>query len=205
MATIKLTMENRHPYNDGRYPIIFRLTSKQKSTSIYTEIKLFKNEWDNLKGKVTKLHPNSNELNLLIKKRQYEMEKKLLELGSSVDELSVIELKEDLVNEKKAAKVLFFDFATKEIQLLKNQERFGNAQAYETAVNRFVKFTGKEILLDKINYTVISDFDTQLMQEGLSRNSVAVYMREIRALLNKAIKRDLMDKNKYPFNSYKWS
>lgn len=202
MATIRLTMDH-HPYNDGRFPIIFRLTNKQKSSSIYTEIKLFKNEWDILKAKVTKSHPNSNELNLHIKKRQYELEKKLLELGSSTDELSVMELKEELLNGKKADKIIFYEFAVKEIQILKTQERYGNAQSYETAVNRFVKFTGKDILMDKINYNVISDFDAQLLQEGLSRNSVAVYMREIRALLNKAIKKELMDKNKYPFNSYK--
>lgn len=202
MATIKLTMDH-HPYNDGRYPIIFRLTSKQKSTSIYTEIKLFKNEWDNNKGKVTKSHPNSNELNLLIKKKQYDIEKKLLELGASADEIPVIELKEELINGKKADKITFFEFATKEIQALKTQERFGNAQSYETAVNRLVKFTGQDIILDKINYTIISDFDAHLLNEGLSRNSVAVYMREIRALLNKAIKKELMDKNKYPFNNYK--
>lgn len=203
MATIKLTMETRHPYNDGRYPIIFRLTSKQKSSSIYTEIKLFKNEWDNLKGKVTKNHPNANDLNLYIKQKQYEIEKKLLELNSSADELSVVELKDVLVNGRKVDKITFYEFATTQIQLLREQERFGNAQSYETAVNRFVKFAGKELLMDKISYNVICDFDTQLLKEGLSRNSIAVYMREIRALLNKAIKKELMDKNKYPFHSYK--
>lgn len=203
MATIKLTMENRHPYNDGRYPIIFRLTTNQKSSSIYTEIKLYKSEWDNLKGKVTKLHPNSNELNLKIKKQQYELEKKLLELGSSIDDLTVKDLKEALLNEKKTAKITFYEFAVKEIQDQRDQERYGNADSYETAVNRLVKFTGKSILLYKITYTVISDFDIQLIKEGLSRNSVAVYMREIRALLNKAIKKELLDKNNYAFSNFK--
>ena len=203
MASIKLTMESRHPYSDGRFPIIFRLTSNQKSSSIYTEIKLFQNEWDNIKGKVTKSHPNSNGLNLQIKKRQYELEKKLLELGSSIDELTVIELKERLLNEKKEIKIIFYEFAMKEIQALKDQERYGNAYSYETAVNRLVKFTGRNIPLDKITYTVISDFDIHLLKEGLSRNSVAVYMREIRALLNKAIKKELLDKNKYAFSNFK--
>src|ERR1035437_5052538 len=110
MATIRLTMDH-HPYNDGRFPIIFRLTNKQKSSSIYTEIKLFKNEWDILKAKVTKSHPNSNELNLLIKKRQYELEKKLLELGSSTNELSVMELKDELLNGSNADKITFYTFA----------------------------------------------------------------------------------------------
>ncbi len=203
MATLKLTMDNRRPYSDGRYPIIFRLTSNTKSTSIESGLKLFDKEWDAAKGKVTKNHPNSINLNLHLKQKLYDLEKKQLEITAQLGELNVLDLKKALLNENKVAVITFYDFATNEIKLLRDQERYGNAQSYEAAVNRLIKFTGKNIALDKITYTVISDFDVLLVKEGLSRNSVAVYMREIRALLNKAIKKELLDKNKYPFNNYK--
>jgi len=203
MATLKLTLDCRKTYGDGRHPVIFRLTSDQKSTSIYTETKLFPQEWDKKKGKVTKSHPDSKNLNLKLIKRQIDLEKKLLEITSAGEELSIVQIKKALLNKRGHGKTTFHEFATREIQLLREQGRFGNAVAYETSVNRFLKFAGNNIFLDQVNYTVISDFDSHLLKENLSRNTVAVYMREIRALLNKAIKKDLLDKNKYAFAHYK--
>ena len=58
MATIKLTIDSRRPFNDGRVPIVFRLTNNQKSTSIASGIKILTREWDSSKGKILKTHPN---------------------------------------------------------------------------------------------------------------------------------------------------
>lgn len=80
MATLKLTMDYRRPYNDGRYPIIFRLSSSTKSTSLESGIRLFDKEWDFDKGKVTKTHPNFKNLNLNLKQRLFELGKSLLDL-----------------------------------------------------------------------------------------------------------------------------
>ncbi len=197
MATLKLTIDKRRTYNDARLPVIFRLTAKGKSTSIDANIKLFSTEWDNLKGIVNKTHPNHKNINLQLKQRHYELEKKLLEITSQQGELNVVDLKNALLGKDKKD-MTFYEFATREIQTLKDQQRFGNANVYETAVNRLVKFTGKNITLDKINYRLIIDFDAHLIKEGLSKNSVAVYMREIRALLNKAIKRSCWTKTNIP-------
>ena len=203
MATLKLTMDKRRPYKDGRYPIIFRLSSSTTSTSIESGVKLFDKEWDFDKGKVNKTHPNSKQLNLNLKKRLLELEKSLLEINSESEEVSVKELKEMLLNGNKTVKNNLLEFANKEIKNLIDKEKFGNAQSYQTAVNRLIGFTGKELTIDKISFSLLSDFDTQLIKDGLSVNSVAVYMREIRALLNKAIKKKLLSKELYPFDDYK--
>jgi site-specific recombinase XerD len=200
MATIKLTIDRKRTYSDGRVPVIFRLTHKTKSTRIESGIKIHSDEWDSIRSKLNKIHPKAKEFNLILSKKLVELEKSLLEADQ---DLSIRELKEALLNKNRVKIITFYEFACQEIQNLKNQERFGNAQSYETAVNRFVRFTGKDITLERINYSLISDFDNQLLKEGLSRNSVAVYMRELRALLNKAIHKGLLDKNRYPFSYYK--
>jgi integrase/recombinase XerD len=203
MATLKLTMDTRRYSGLNKYPIIIRLTHQTKSTSITTDVKVVVEEWDSSKGRITKVHPNHKELNLKLNNRVLELEKKILQLDSKVDELNTSELKNVLLNINKLSKITFYEFATKEIQNLRDQERFGNASVYETAVNRFVGFTGKAITLDKINYNVIYDFDTKLIKEGLCRNTIAIYMREIRALLNQAIKKGMVDRKNYPFHDFK--
>lgn len=203
MATLKLTIDKRRGYNDGRQPIVFRLTSNRKSTSIDSTIKLMPKEWDNAKGRVNKINSEYQSLNLFLKQKLITYEKRLIAIADVSNDWNVVELKKALLNENKQAKITFWEFANNEIQNLKNQERFGNASVYETSVKRLVGFTGKTITLDKINYNVISDFDTQLIKEGVSRNTIAVYMREIRALLNQAIKKRLIDRKNYPFYDFK--
>ncbi len=203
MATIKLTIDARRPYNDGRSPIVFRLTSGTKSTSISSGVKLLPKEWDNTKSKILKVHSDSKTLNLVLQKKLFDLEKRLLQITSNDNELNIIELKEALINTGTNKTATFYEFAKKEIKNLRDQERYGNASVYETSVNRFVKYTGKSISFKQINYNVISGFELTLLKEGVCRNTIAIYMREIRALLNISIKKGLMERVNYPFYNYR--
>lgn len=203
MATLKLTIDAVRSCSDGRFPVIYRLTNYKQTTRIGSGVKVLKQDWDTARCRVNKSHPESKELNLILSKRLLELEKKLLQVTSTGNELNITELKEALITTDTVKRVLFVPFADKEIKDLRDKGKFGNAQSYETAINRLIKFTGKDLTLDMITYSLLSDFDTQLLKEGLSRNSVAVYMREIRALLNKAIHKKLLEHNQYPFHSYK--
>jgi len=203
MATLKLSMDVRRPYKDGRYPIIIRLTENQKSTSISTKIRLSLQEWDNSKARVTKIHPDSKNLNIKLKNRLLELEKKALGIPSSNEELSPSSIREALLNQRKSTPLTFLEYANQQIQSLKDQERFGNASVYQTAVNRLVKYTGSRATLTSIDYKVISGFETQLLKEGVSRNTIASYMREIRAILNSAIKNGLLERASYAFSNFR--
>ncbi len=203
MATLKLTMDSRRSYKDGRYPIIIRLTENQKSTSISTKIRLSLQEWDNSKARVTKIHPDYKNVNLLLKKKLMELEKKAIGLPVTPDELSPSQVRESLLNQRKTTPLTFLEFANQQIQSLKDQERFGNASVYQTALNRLMKYTGERATLNSIDYKVISGFETQLLKEGVSRNTIASYMREIRAILNSAIKNGLLERANYAFCNFR--
>ena len=64
MATLKLTLDKRRTYSDGRSALILRLTVKGNSTSIDLGIKLKLGEWDSKNSKITKKHPHHQSLNL---------------------------------------------------------------------------------------------------------------------------------------------
>ena len=203
MATLKLTIDGKRSYSDGRIPIIYRLTHKKRTTRIESGVKVFKQEWDTIKGRINKIHPQSKELNLLLNKRLFELEKKLFEATINLPDKDVKTLKRALIGDERQVISTFFQFATMEIKNLRDQERFGNASVYETSVNRFINYTGKSISFKEINYNVLSGFELTLLKEGICRNTIAIYMRELRALLNLAIKKGLMDRADYPFYNYK--
>ena len=147
MATLKLTIDGKRSYADGRVPIIYRLTHKTQTTRIESGVKVLRHEWDTVKSRVNKIHPESKALNIILGKKLLLLEKRLLEHTSEVENISLSELKELLLNGSKTPKTNFYSFAIKEVQILQQQQRFGNAEAYETATNRLVQFTGKELIL----------------------------------------------------------
>ena len=201
MATLKLVLDKRRKYSDGRNPLIMRLTSQGKSTSIHLGIKLFEHEWDPKIQRILKKHPNQTALNLHLMNIQLQYELKIVEITAKNSKLKVVELKQILLGEDLKDST-FYDFALKQIEHMEVQGRFGNAQSYITATNRFIEFANKNLKLSVIDFQLVLDFEAYLSSTGVGVNGIAAYMRAIRALMNKAGKLGLYDMNLYPFKHY---
>lgn len=68
----------------------------------------------------------------------------------------------------------------------RNQRR--TVRAYETVVRGLVDFNkGENIPLEKINACLIKDFEMRLREKGRLPNTISYYMRNLRAIYNKAI------------------
>lgn len=203
MATLKLTLDKRRKYQDGRSPVVIRLTSNGKSTCIPTGVKLDYSQWDNQRCKVNRKHPNQRELNTHLQGNLVEFEEKLIQLELCLLEgKGVTELKQLLTGNSTPEKVLLREFAQEHIEHLQAQNRFGNAQSFITATNRLIEFAGTNTLINDIDYAFILSFERFLTSKGITANSIAAYMRAVRALLNKAGKLGVADSNKYPFKHY---
>lgn len=63
------------------------------------------------------------------------------------------------------------------------------SKAYRTVSNALVKFNkGVDIPLNHMNATLIKAFETELMNKGKKPNTISYYMRNLRAIYNKAVK-----------------
>lgn len=72
----------------------------------------------------------------------------------------------------------------------------------ESAVNSLCKFTGgREIGLKDIDTSLILAYESFLMNEGLKLNTISFYMRNLRAIYNRAIKENIiLPKEESPFD-----
>ncbi len=105
---------------------------------------------------------------------------------------------------KRQKSITFLSFAKEQIETLLKLGRIGNSIAYKCAVSKMEKYIGKKtIRFEDIDFRFLEDFTHQLINQGLSLNGIASYMREIRAIYNKAIKMDLVEAKYYPFLKYK--
>ena len=65
-----------------------------------------------------------------------------------------------------------------------------------------MSFSGNQLLMNQIDYNLINRFANHLLIEGVSKNSVAVYLRAIRAIVNRAAKEGSYDLKNEPFRKY---
>ena len=71
---------------------------------------------------------------------------------------------------------------------LERSDRERTARAYRTVIRRFVAFNkGGDIPLCQINTFLIKSFETHLKNCGKKPNTISYYMRNLRAIYNKAI------------------
>ena len=68
------------------------------------------------------------------------------------------------------------------------------------------KFTNnKDIAFSEINYSFLLKYEKDFLQRGVSENSISLYMRTLRAIINLAIKEGRSNENDYAFKTYKVS
>lgn len=227
-SSIKVSLDTRRSKKDGTYPLILRLTHDRKTTSIKTGIFLKKEDWDTEKLEVKKSYKgtsNVTRLNNEIQKKKSDALDSILKLseGKKVAPSTVTDIKQridpDFQNRS------FYDFGDTLIKELIKAERIGTARSYQLLLNVLKTFNkGKPLEKNKggnpkttkfkepkyadlrfgeINYSFLQQFENYHLSAGNQLNGLAVYMRTIRSIFNKAIKAKEVDKDLYPFNDYK--
>lgn len=97
------------------------------------------------------------------------------------------------------ADVCFISFAR---NLIMQVERIGNKpvmEKYATAINSFERFRkGKDVLLDEMDSDLMTAYEAGLVSAGVCHNTVSFYMRNLRAIYNRAVDKELT-LQRYPF------
>jgi len=75
-----------------------------------------------------------------------------------------------------------------ELRLIGKQR---TAETYTTALNSFIRFSGThDVLLDEIDSNLMVEYESYLKSKNLCSNSTSYYMRNLRAIYNRAVEKD---------------
>ncbi len=203
MATLKLLLDTRRKKANGTFPIVFRLTHLTKSTTIPTSLSLETADWDKKKQRVRKTNLTADTLNHELNKLKLAYQEGLMKADSNI-QLDVTALKNAITGkEEPVARMDFFSFASKEIASLLATNKVGNAAIYDCAVNSLKRFAkNPKLRFEQINYKLLLEYESYLLKKELKTNSIANYMRTIRAIFNKSVKTNNTSLEHYPFKSY---
>ncbi|SEA17666.1 site-specific integrase [Pedobacter hartonius] len=202
MVQIKVILDNRKEKADGTCPIYYRITEQRKASYISTGFSVQEEHWNEKERTVIKKHPNAQFINNSISKRYSEIQKIIIQLEDE-GKYSIEGVKNRLLAPKRTATSVK-EFSKELIEQLKSQKKIGNALIYQTAINRLFSFKSNQSLkFIDIDLTFIENYNTFLIEQGVSTNGISNYLRTLRAIYNRAIKAKVIDRQHYPFGDFK--
>lgn len=200
MAKLNYYLDTR--FGSGEFPLKLRITHLRKTAYISMDIRLAPEQWD---GEKVVNHKKEKTLNDFLTTRMTLAESVLMKFGltANLDKLSVNEIKTlvesggETTKEEDGHNFLKY-YEKRREAAKKNSTRL----SYESAINRMMSFDPllSTRTFEDIDEAYIKRMDEAWEKAGLTTNSRAVYMRNIRAVFNDAIDDGLT--TSYPFRKF---
>jgi len=201
-TSVKVVLYTSKTLSNGEHPIMLRVTKDRKSKYISIGFSCSVASW-NKKGNLPKrTHPHFTEINVLISKKRLDAEKIVLDSENEEKNLSAHEIKAKL-KKQKVNNPFVLDYFDSIIKRFIQSGQIKNSAVYKDTKRVLAQFTGnRKTHFSDIDAQFLNQFEEFLKQKGQGESTIYVYLRTLRALINKAIKEDACSEKYYPFKKF---
>ena len=131
------------------------------------------------------------------------MERIILNLETKGEPFTIDDIeKEYRPKEEKEEIPTFGHYVDSIITIFKETNKIGNSLIYKHTKNKFIDYLGKDIEITSISYRTVKEFEEHLAGQGLSTNGISIHLRTLRAIINRAIKDEIVLTENYAFKNY---
>ena len=191
-TTVKVILYTSKTLSNGEHPVMLRIIKDRKPKYISTGISCIPELWDEKLCVPKKKHRHYKEAKLLIAKKKLDAEKIVYDLENESKNLSAQEIKGKLKKERVNNPYLYKYF-DKVIDRFKTSGQIKTSEIYKDTKRNLVYYTGsKEVHFSEIDVSFLNQFEEYLKAQGKGGNTIYLYLRTLRAVLNKAIKEVLV-------------
>jgi len=203
MIHLKAICDTRRVKKNGTHPIVIRISLNGKTRDIPTGYSCKKEFWDFKLNTIKSKSKDLENIGTRVKEFEYKLLDKIRELENSSEfTLNIQSIKLYLVKASNSPKTIH-DFWLDEMDRQEKSKRYGNARNLKSALLGISKYQSLEIPFEKVDYSWLIGLEVACKNNGLKANSVAVYMRTLKSIYNKAINHNIANINSYPFRRYK--
>lgn len=191
MATIKIKW--RASTVEGKAgTIYYQITHRRVIRQISTDIHILSEHWDAEQQRI--IVAPKHDMAIL----QIRIDGDMLLLQSIINTFETLDIAyavDDIVKRFRSScnRVSVLTFMHGQIDYLRRCNRYGTAKNYEYAMHSFSQFLGSDIPFATITEQLIENYNAFLVRRGIVRNSVSFYMRILRAVYNKAVRRHIIE------------
>ena len=193
---VQVVPDVRRKVQEDKYPLKLKITYKgeRKYYGIGDSVTL--KQWEelhqpNIKGKLK-----------TIKNNIVTIEEKAEEIIKKISPFTFLSFQDEFFEKPikyESLKTLFEDI----IETFKKEERIGTAILYHNAITSIEKFR-QGIRISGVNVPFLKSYEEWLCERNISLNTVSMYMRTLRAVINRAIADEKFDIRYYPFGRNKY-
>ena len=188
-------LDTRRQKTDGTYPVVIYLRHKNKIL-IPTGYSVSESNFDN--GTILNV-PNKNVINKNVLNELDRVNKHLqkLDVLNIFPTLSDKELKQLLMG-----KEIGGNFSVHYSRFIDKKKETKTKATYlytQSALEKYCKFN--TLNFNDINYAFLSNLESHWIEQGMGTNTISIHFRNIRAVINDAIKEGITDV--YPFKNFK--
>lgn len=189
---MSIAVDCSRPQKDGRCAVKIRISQKGKFADIPLHFSL-------LPGEIVEGLPKLPAYRKMAEDSLACYRVKLLELGTKVEIMSAVQIRDWLTERRKPRTVLLLD-AIRDYSARCSRDK--TREAYEYALDKVRAFAGSSPLtFEEVDYKWLIAFERFMERNGIRTNSRSVVFRCLRAVFNDAIDNDITES--YPFRKFK--
>lgn len=200
--TINLTLRTDVTRRDGSHPLMLVLSQNATRKRINLGLALLPDQWD---GQRVVNHPNEQVLNTELARIRYAAEEALLSLPvTERDQMgNVYPAVAEAVTGKQPGHKPRHSLMQHMRAFADSHQNNRTRMSYYHTMSRMAAYDPnvERLTLDDVSVAWLMDFDKFMATTAKSANSRSIHMRNIRAVMNDAINRELT--NNYPFRRFK--
>lgn len=202
MASIKIILRVNKPNKESKLPLCIQIIKDRKKSVIHLGQYLNPNDWDQVKQKVKKSHPNHHELNIFLLKRLTEANKKFLEIETQKSSATAKAIQRTI---KSKGSSKFIGQAEIYLNGLKQSGKYNRYSADKPRIRRFIEFMeGEDISFQDITVPLLNKFKAYLKgTREITDRTIINHLVVIRTIFSQAIKDNLVESKFYPFGKDK--
>ena len=202
MATIKIKFRPS-TVDGGQGAIFYQVIHQRVARRQTTDYRLYDCEWDSCLSEVSLPRFNGERKRYLLEIRdKIRMDVRCLQrIISSLEHSGCDYTADDIIAGFVADKTksYLFPFMEGIIAHLKALGKIGTSETYTATLNSFRHFRGNmDVALDDMKPELMMAYEAYLKRGGVSPNSSSFYMRNLRAVYNRAVEKD-MTIQRHPF------
>lgn len=196
-VSVVATLDTRRKKNDNTYPIKIQVVYKRKQTYYNTYQSLTKNDWVQIL---------KSRKNYLSETREV-IGNKFLSIKQAVKDISE---RGDFSFNKldcylgKYSNRTINEALRSKIDYLYENNRINSYYNYRSALHALERFAGENISISEITPEWLKRCETYWLNEGLSPSSMSFYFRDLKSVINTAIKDGIISSKHYPFGVGKY-
>ncbi len=203
---------NEEKIKAGKSPLYLRISVTRKKSELFTGYWVFQKDWDAEKQRFKKNAEVNQELSDW-ESKIYEIAKRLEKDNRTITSHTI----KNILTKKEQLDIFLLEYFQSHIDRLDkanevNKETVTRYEETKTYISNYLKTIElTDILIDKVNYKFITDFDLFMItqksnpkneaSETLKRNTVNKHHSRFRTILIRAVKEGLITKN--PFSDFK--